>query len=106
MPCNASSRYTGKNKHQVFLNLSDAKSVELKAKPFKRLNLIILIDNLSFQGTLKRLSAMNVTLKCPKSVIVPDAMRRRILLRKILSCKVPSNSSHDGQVLDGVRIIT
>jgi hypothetical protein len=57
MPCNASFGYTRKNNQHVFLNpvsLANAKSVGLKVKPFKRLNLIILIYNLSFQGTLKR----------------------------------------------------
>jgi len=66
-----------KNNQQVFLcpvSMANAKSVGLKVKPFKRLNLIILIYNLSFQGALKRLSAINVTLKCQKSVILTYEM--------------------------------
>ncbi len=55
----------GKTTSMFFLNpvsLANAKTVWLKVKPFKRLNLIILIYNLSFQGTLKR-NKCNTTMR-------------------------------------------
>jgi len=106
LPCNACLGYTRKNKQEVFLNpvsLANAESVGLKVKPFKRLILRILIYNLAFQGTLKRNKCNTKMLKVSNS---SKSHAGRIFLCKIVSCKVPSNYSHDGQVLNGVRIIT